>query len=143
MTEVVTKKEELEEEDEEQEQAAGNEVNKIVCRALFLSATETKNGKIGVAVLLHDCIGEHGQVRVTLETKKAGKSSYTLSPVIQTWFDSDPTKTDPAVYRQAKQLLESGGLKDVYPIVSGNADFRRIHRFLSKQEYDMYLDLVK
>ena len=51
MTEVVTKKEELEEEEEEQEQAASSEVNKIVCRALFLSATETKNGKIGVAVL--------------------------------------------------------------------------------------------
>ena len=80
---------------------------------------------------------------MTLETKKAGKSSYTLSPVIQTWFDPDPTKTDPAVYKQAKQLVQAGGLKDVYPIVSGNADFRRIYRFLTKQEYDMYLDLVK
>lgn len=139
----VAKKEELEEDEDEQEQAVNSEVNKIVCKALFLSASETKTGKIGVAVLLHDGINEKGQVRVTLETKKAGKSNYTLSPVIQTWFDPDPTKTDPLVYKQAKEFVNSGGLKDVFPIVSGNADFRRIHRFLTKQEYDMYLNLVK
>lgn len=141
---VVTKKAELEEEDEEeQEQVGNNEVNKVVCRALFLSATETKNGKIGVAVLLYDSMAENGQVRVTLESKKAGKTTYTMSPVIQTWFDNDPKKTDPEVYKQAKRMLAFGGLRDVFPIVSGNGDFRRIHRFLSKDEYDMYLNLVK
>lgn len=140
---VVTKKAELEEEDEEEEQAGGNEVNKVVCKALFLSATETKTGKIGVAVLLHDGIMERGQVRVTLESKKAGKTSYILSPVIQTWFDNDPKKTDPELYKQAKNMLSFGGLRDVFPIVSGNGEFRRIYRFLSKEEYEMYLNLVK
>lgn len=138
---VVTKKEELEEEEETQQQGA--EVNKVVCKALFLSATESKSHKIGVAVLLHDGINEKGQVRVSLESKKAGNTSYTLSPVIQTWFDPDRTKTDPEVYRQAKALLDGGGLKDVYPIVSGNGDFRKIHRFLTAQEYEMYLNLVR
>ncbi len=138
---VVTKREELEEEEEETQQQG--EVNKVVCKALFLSASKSSKGSIGVAVLLHDGIDEKGQVRVSLEQKNSGKTNYTLSPVIQTWFSMDPKKTDPAVYKQAEEFLTRGGLSDIYPIISGVGDFRKIHRFLSRQEYEMYLNLVK
>ncbi len=139
---IVTKKEELESEDEEQ--AANNEVNKVVCKALFLNASKSsKSGSIGITILLYDGFDEKGQVRVSLEQKKSGNVNYTISPVIQAWFSTDPKKTDPAVYKQAETFLNYGGLSDIYPIISGSGDFRRIHRFLSKQQYDMYLDLVK
>lgn len=140
---VVTKKEEVEELEEDEAQQQGGEVNKVVCKGLFLSATKSSKGSIGVAILLHDGIDEKGQVRVTLEAKKSGNVNYTLSPVIQTWFSSDAKKTDPAVYKQAEELLTRGGLSDIYPIVSGVGDFRKIHRFLSKQDYEMYLNLIK
>lgn len=124
---------------EQQENAA----NKIVCKALFLSAQESaKTHKIGVSILLYDSMDEKGQVKVALEQKMAGKTSYTISPVICTWFDPDEKKTDPAIFANVKKLLNKGGLCQVYAIISGNGDFRKIHNFLSDSEYETYKKLI-
>ncbi len=129
------------EQDEVSDKHAAGQVNKVVCRALFLSAQESvKTGKLGITILLVDGIDEKGQIKVSLEQKKMGNGSYTVSPVITTWFD--PTKTASEVFEKMKSYLNKGGLCDVYAIVSGNGEFRRIHNFLSNEEYETYRKLV-
>lgn len=128
----------VEEETEAQEQ---RNVEKIVARSLFLSAIESKTGKIGVTVMLVDDIDKvNGQVKVTLEQKKAKTQSYTVSPVFCTWFD--PATTDERVFEEMKALTRSGGLKDLYIVMSGDGDFRKIHKVLTLQELDLYRKLV-
>ena len=127
----------------EQPQEQAREVNKVIVKTLFLSAQESKNtGKIGVTVLLYDSIDEKGQVRVALEQKVINKQQVTISPVMSVWFDPDPVKTDPEVFAKAKALLNKGGLSDLYAVVSGNGEFRKIHNFLSNSEFDTYRKLV-
>lgn len=66
--------------EEEAEVQVERNVEKIVARSLFLSAIESKTGKIGVTVMLVDDIDKvNGQVKVTLEQKKAKTQSYTVS----------------------------------------------------------------
>ena len=129
-------------EDEAQEMAP-TAVNKVIVKSLFLSAQESKNThKIGVTVLLYDTIDEKGQVRVSMDQKSVKGQNVTVSPVISAWFDPDPEKTDPEVFAKVKELLTRGGLSDLYVVISGNGEFRKIHNFLSKSEFDMYLKLV-
>lgn len=126
---------------DEEEVVEQRNVEKIVARALFLSAIESKTGKIGVTVLLVDDVDKtNGQVKVTLEQKKAKTQSYTVSPVICSWFD--PANTDEGIFIEMKALTKSGGLKDIYIVMSGDGDFRKIHKVLSKQELDLYRKLV-
>ena len=127
----------VEEDDEVQQQRV---VEKIVARTLFLNAMESKTGKIGVTVMLVDDMEPTGQAKVTLEQKKAGKQTYTVSPVFCTWFD--PATTDEQIFAEMKALTKSGGLKDLYIVMSGDGEFRRIHKVLSKQELDLYRQLV-
>lgn len=118
-----------------------SEQNKVVCRAIFLSAQEsTKTGKLGMTILLAESVDQRGQVKVALEQRKMGNGSYTISPVISTWFD--PKKTEPEIFEKMKGYLSRGGLCDVYAIVSGNGEFRKLHNFLSPAEYDMYKKLI-
>ena len=114
----------VEEENEIQEQ---RNVEKIVARCLFLSAMESKTGKVGVTVMLVDDMDlTTGQVKVTLEQKKAKTQSYTVSPVICTWFD--PANTDEQIFKEMQALTKSGGLKDLYIVMSGDGEFRKIHK---------------
>lgn len=133
----------IDEMDDEQE-VQDNSGNKVVVRALFLSAQHSERSKkIGITILLFESMDEKGQVRVALDQRTAGKTSYTISPVITTWFDPDPKKTEPDVLEKMKAFLNKGGLCTVYAVVSGNGEFRRIHNFLSDAEYKMYMNLVK
>ena len=59
-----------------------------------------------------------------------------MSPVISTWIDSKD------ITPMLESFLKKDGLTDVYAIVSGNGDFRKIHKFLTKEEYENYLALV-
>lgn len=127
------------EQDEAVEEQAG-EQNKVVCRALFLSAQESKTGKLGITIMLYDGMNEKGQVRVSLEQKSVKGQNVTVSPVISTWFDPKKTETD--IFDKMKGYLIKGGLADVYAIVSGSGEFRKIHNFLSAEEYNMYLKLI-
>lgn len=128
---------------EQEQEMAPTAVNKVVVPSLFLSAQESKNThKIGVTVLLYDSMDDKGQVRVSMDQKSVKGQNVTVSPVISAWFDPDPTKTDPEVFEKAKELLTRGGLSDLYVVISGNGEFRKIHNFLSKSEFEMYLKLV-
>ena len=120
---------------EEQQEKA---VNKVVAKALFLSAQQSaKSGKLGITILLYEGIDEATrQVKVALDQKTIKRQSYTLSPVISTWIDRE--KITPML----QSFLKKEGLTDVYAIISGNGDFRKIHKFLTKQEYDNYLSLI-
>lgn len=127
--------------EEENEIEQQRNVEKVVARCLFLSAMESKTNKIGVTVMLVDDMDlTTGQVKVTLEQKKAGKQSYTVSPVICTWFD--PSNTDEQIFAEMKALTKAGGLKDLYIVMSGDGEFRRIHKVLSRQELELYRKLV-
>lgn len=127
--------------EEEVEAQQERNVEKIVARSLFLSAIESKTGKVGVTVMLVDDIDKvNGQVKVTLEQKKAKTQSYTVSPVFCTWFD--PETTDKRVFAEMQALTKSGGLKDLYIVMSGDGDFRKIHKVLSLDELDLYRKLV-
>jgi len=110
-------------------------VNKVVSKALFLNAKVSKMGKLGITVMLIDGIdAETGQVEVTLEQKSIKGQNYTVSPVITAWV-KNPSE-------DLKKFLSCGGLRDIVCIVSGVGEFRRIHKFLTKAEYDQYLALV-
>ena len=138
---VVTNAAEVTEVEEDNEESSSSEVNKVVCKSLFLSAQESnKTGKIGVTILLMEGMAENGQVKVNLEQKSVKGQNVTISPVISTWFD--PKKTEPDVFEKMRSYLTKGGLCDVYAIVSGNGEFRKIHNFLSNDEYAMYRKLI-
>ena len=127
--------------EEENEIVEQRNVEKIVARCLFLSALESKTGKIGVTVMLVDDMDlTTGQVKVALEQKKAKTQSYTVSPVFCTWFD--PANTDKQIFEEMKALTKSGGLKDLYIVMSGDGEFRKIHKVLSRQELELYRRLV-
>lgn len=127
--------------DEAIEEQSSGEQNRVVCRALFLSAQESaKTGKLGITILLVDSIDQKGQVKVSLEQRKMGNGSYTVSPVISTWFDPKKTETD--VFEKMKAYLNKGGLCDVYAVVSGNNEFRKIHSFLTTEELNLYRKLI-
>ncbi len=144
MSEVTKNTEVLEEEvvDEQQEKA----VNKVVAKALFLSAQKSaKSGKIGISILLYESIEEAtGQVRVASEQKALKGQTYTQSPVITTWIDPEKMleQGKKKELSQMQSFLKTKGLTDVYAIVSGNGEFRKIHKFLTQAEYENYLDLV-
>lgn len=132
---------EASEQDEAVDEQSAGEQQKVVCRALFLSAQEsTKTGKLGITIMLVDSIDQKGQVKVSLEQRKMGNGSYTVSPVISTWFDPKKTETD--VFEKMKTFLNKGGLCDVYAVVSGNNEFRKIHNFLSTEELNLYRKLI-
>ena len=132
---------EASEQDEAVDEQSTGEQNKVVCRALFLSAQEsTKTGKLGITILLVDSIDQRGQVRVSLEQKSVKGQNVTISPVISTWFD--PKKTDEDIFEKMKAYLKTGGLSDVYAVVSGSGEFRKIHSFLTTEEYNMYRKLI-
>ena len=132
---------EASEQDEATEEQSSGEQNKVVCRALFLSAQESeKTGKLGITILLVDSINQKGQVRVSLEQKSVKGQNVTISPVISTWFDPKKTETD--IFEKMRAYLNKGGLSDVYAIVSGSGEFRKLHNFLSSEEYNMYLKLI-
>lgn len=131
---------EASEQDEAVDEQSTGEQNKVVCRALFLSAQESQKGKLGITIMLYDGMNEKGQVRVSLEQKSVKGQNVTISPVISTWFD--PKKTDEDIFEKMKAYLDKGGLSDVYAIVSGSGEFRKIHNFLTTEEYNMYLKLI-
>lgn len=143
LKDVVTNAAEVSENEEQNEEQSSGDLNKVVVKALFLSAQESaKTKKIGVTILFYDFIDEKGQVRVSMEQKSVKGQNVTVSPVISTWFDPDETKTDPGVFATMKQYLNKGGLCDVYAVVSGNGEFRKIHNFLSNEEMAVYRKLV-
>ena len=123
---------------EEVQEQQDRSVNKVVAKALFLSAQKSeKSGKLGITILLYESIDEATrQVKVALDQKTIKGQSYTLSPVISTWIDSKD------ITPMLESFLKKDGLTDVYAIVSGNGDFRKIHKFLTKEEYENYLALV-
>lgn len=139
---VVTNAAEVSDESEQDEAVdeQSSEQNKVVCRALFLSAQESSKGKLGITILLVDGVDQKGQVRVALDQKSVKGQNVTISPVISTWFDPKKTETD--IFEKMKSYLNRGGLCDVYPIVSGSGEFRKIYNFLSTEEYNMYLKLI-
>ena len=57
------------EQDEAVDEQSTGEQNKVVCRALFLSAQESQKGKLGITIMLYDGMNEKGQVRVSLDRK--------------------------------------------------------------------------
>jgi hypothetical protein len=143
--EVVTKAEEFDEVEEVEEQQE-KAVNKVVAKALFLSAQESaKSGKIGISILLYEGIDEAtGQVRVASEQKVVKGQPYTQSPVITTWVDPKKMKEQgkSKEFTKMQSFLKKQGLTDVYAIISGNGEFRKIHKFLTEAEYESYMALV-
>ena len=128
---------------EQVQEMAPTAVNKVVVKTLFLSAQESKTThKIGVTVLLYDSMDEKGQVRVPMDQKLVKGQQTTVSPVITVWFDPDPAKTDKEVFDKAKALLNAGGLKNLYVVISGSGEFRKIHNFLSNDEFELYQKIV-
>lgn len=143
LEEVVTNKAEVSEvfeKDEAIEEQSSGEQNKVVCRALFLSAQESKTGKLGITIMLYDGMNDKGQVKVSLEQKSVKGQNVTVSPVISTWFDKE--KTDEDVFERMKLYLSKGGLCDVYAVVSGSGEFRKIHNFLTTEELNLYRKLI-
>lgn len=126
---------EVEEETEEQQATA---VNKVVAKALFLSAQKSsKSGKLGITVLLYEGIDEETkQIRVALDQRSVKGQTYTLSPVVSVWFK--PEEITP----QIAKMVGMKGLSEIYVIISGNGEFRKIHKFLSEKDYQAYLALV-
>lgn len=121
--------------EEDVEEVSERAVNKVVTKALFLNAKESKSGKLGITVMLIDGINaKTGQVDVVLEQKSIKGQKYTVSPVISTWIEH-PTDEE-------KKFLDFGGLKEIACVISGSGEFRRIHKFLTRQKYEEYLDFI-
>lgn len=121
--------------EEDVEETSERAVNKVVTKALFLSAKESKSGKLGITVMLIDGINaKTGQVELTLEQKSMKGQNYIVSPVITTWIDNPSA--------DVKKFLDCGGLRDIACVVSGSGEFRKIHKFLTKQEYEQYLAFI-
>lgn len=120
---------------EEAEETSERAVNKVVSKALFLNAKESKTGKLGITVMLIDGVNpKNGQIEVTLEQRSVKGQNYTVSPVVTVWIN-EPSE-------DLKKFLNYGGCRDIVCIVSGSGEFRRIHKFLTKSEYEQYLALV-
>lgn len=125
---------EVEEVEEQQEKA----VNKVVAKALFMSAQQSKDkSKLGITILLYEGIDDATkQVKIALDQKTVKGQSYTVSPVISRWFKKEEITPD------LIKFLDKEGLSEVYAIISGNGEFRKIHKFLTVKEYESYMALV-